>query len=376
MKPIIPLTCAAVLAVMTAFTPGARAQDEIRIGEFESLTGANASYGISSTRGSALALEEINAAGGVLGKKIHLITEDDRSMAGEPATIIRKLIASDKVVAVLGEFASSKALEAAPIAQEYKVPMLSPGATNERVTQVGDYIFRNCFIDPFQGTVMSKFALSRGYKNVAVLTDEKQDYSKGLSEAFIKHFKANGGSIVKEQSYSSGDKDFRAQLTSIRASKPDAVFLPGYYGEVALIALQARQLGIKVPFLGGDGWIGNSLLPIAGKSLDGSFFSGHCSMENQDPALQSFIKKYKAKYDTMPDDMAALGYDGMHILADAIRRAGVAEPKAIRDALAATKDFQGVTGKITIDNNRNAKKAAVIQTIGKGKFQFVETVEP
>ncbi len=359
-----------------AITSGAFAQDEIRIGEFESLTGANASYGISSTRGSALALEEINAAGGVLGKKIKLITEDDRSVAGEPATIIRKLIASDKVVAVLGEFASSKALEAAPIAQEHKIPMLSPGATNAKVTEVGDYIFRNCFIDPFQGTVMAKFAIAKGYKNVAVLTDEKQDYSKGLAEAFLKYFKENGGNIVKEQSYSSGDKDFKAQLTSLKATKPDAIFVPGYYGEVALIARQARQLGIKAPFLGGDGWIGNSLLPIAGKALDGSFFSGHCSMENQDPTLQNFIKKYQAKYNTMPDDMAALGYDGMNILADAIKRAGAAEPKAIRDALATTKDFQGVTGKITIDENRNARKAAVIQTIEEGKFKFVETVEP
>ncbi len=374
MKRIFPIVCAAVVVAATTLV-SARAE-EIRIGEFQSLTGASASFGISSTNGSKLALEEINAAGGVLGKKIKLITEDDRSLPGEPATIVRKLISRDKVVAILGEFASSRALEAAPIAQEAKIPMLSAGATNVKVTQVGDYIFRNCFIDPFQGTVMARFALKKEYKKVAVLTDEKQDYCKGLSEAFVAEFKKEGGEIVREQSYSTGDRDFRAQLTSIKAAAPDAIFVPGYYGEVALIARQARQLGIKVPLLGGDGWNGSSLLPVAGKALDGSFFSGHCSMENPDPTLQAFVKKYREKYNTDPDDMAALGYDGLHILVDAIKRAGNTEAAAIRDALAQTKDFAGVTGKITIDEHRNAKKAAVIQTIGEGKFKFVETVEP
>lgn len=369
------LGCAAAVACL-ASTSALADEDVIKIGEFESLTGANASYGISSSNGSKLAVEEINAAGGVLGKKIKLITEDDRSLPGEPATIIRKLISRDGVVAVLGEFASSRALEAAPIAQEMKIPMLSPGATNEKVTEVGDYIFRNCFIDPFQGTVMSKFALKQGYKKVAILVDEKQDYSKGLADAFRKHFTENGGTIVKEQSYSSGDRDFKAQLTSLRASKPEAIFLPGYYTEVALIAKQARQLGIKAPFLGGDGWIGNSLLDVAKGALDGSFFSGHWSVDNSDPAIEKFVAAYKAKFGTNPDDMAALGYDGMRILADAIKRAGVAEPKAIRDALAATKDFPGVTGLITIDEKRNAKKPAVIQKIQDGKFVFVETVQP
>jgi len=369
------LGCAAA-ACLVSTAALADDEDVIKIGEFQSLTGANASYGISSCNGSRLAMEEINAAGGVLGKKIKLITEDDRSLPGEPATIIRKLISRDGVVAVLGEFASSRALEAAPIAQEMKIPMLSPGATNEKVTEVGDYIFRNCFIDPFQGTVMSKFALKQGFKKVAVLVDEKQDYSKGLAESFKKHFTENGGTIVKEQSYSSGDRDFKAQLTSIRAAKPEAIFLPGYYTEVSLIARQARQLGLKVPFLGGDGWIGNSLLEVAKGALDGSYLSSHWSVENQDPAVQKFVAAYKAKYGTMPDDMAALGYDGLRIVVDAIRRAGVAEPKAIRDALAQTKDFPGVTGMITIDEKRNAKKPAVIQKIEDGKFRFVETVVP
>ena len=217
-------------------------------------------------------------------------------MAGQPATIVRKLISQDKVVAVLGEVASSKSLEAAPICQENKIPMISPASTNPKVTEVGDFISRVCFIDPFQGTVMAKFALSKGWKKVAVLTDVKQDYSVGLAEFFVKNFKESGGEIVKEQKYSTGDKDFKAQLTSIKAAKPEAIFVPGYYAEVSLIARQAKQLGIKAPLLGGDGWVGDSLLKVAGTALDGSFFSCHFSAEDKTQAVQNFVTKFKAKY--------------------------------------------------------------------------------
>jgi branched-chain amino acid transport system substrate-binding protein len=370
MKPIIGLILAAMLALTSA------SAQEIKVGEFASLTGGNASFGIASHNGTALAVDEINEGGGVLGKQIKLLTEDDRSAAGEPATILRKLISSDKVIAILGEVASSKSLEAAPIAQENKVPMISPASTNPKVTEIGDYIFRACFIDPFQGTVMSKFALSKGFKKVAVLTDEKQDYSLGLAHFFVEDFTKNGGEIVKEQSYSSGDKDFRAQLTSLKAAHPDAIFLPGYYAEVALIARQARQLGIKAPFMGGDGWDGDSLLPVAGKSLDGSFFSSHFSAENQDPVVQDFLKRYTAKFGKAPDNMSALGYDSAKVLASAIKRAGTTDGPALRDAIAATKDFPGVTGKISLDEHRNANKPAVVQTIADGKFKFLETVQP
>ncbi len=195
------------------------ADDEIPVGEFASLTGGSASFGQSSHKGTQLAIDELNAAGGVLGKKLKLIAEDDQSLAGQPATIMRKLISQDKVVAVLGEVASSKSLEAAPICQQNKVPMISPASTNPKVTEVGDYIFRICFIDPFQGTVMAKFALGKGYKNVAVLTDVKQDYAVGLAEFFTKHFTASGGTITKEQKYSTGDKDFKGQLTSLKAGE-------------------------------------------------------------------------------------------------------------------------------------------------------------
>jgi branched-chain amino acid transport system substrate-binding protein len=368
---ILPFLAALALGVL----PGL-AQDQIKVGEFASMTGGSASFGQSSHDGTALAFDEVNAAGGVLGKKIDLISEDDRSMAGEPSTIMHKLISQDNVIAVLGEVASSKSLEAAPICQENHVPMISPASTNAKVTEVGDYIFRVCFIDPFQGKVMAKFALGKGWTKVAILKDVKQDYSMGLASAFQDGFTAGGGTVVKLQEYSTGDKDFRAQLTSIKAAHPDAIFVPGYYGEVALIARQARQLGIKAPLLGGDGWVGESLLKVAGSALDGCFFSNHYSQDDPSAVIQNFVKTYQAKFGEKPDAMAALGYDSAKILADAITRAGSTEGPKLRDAIAATKDFKGVTGDITLDAQRNATKAAVILTIANGGFQFVQRVAP
>lgn len=350
--------------------------DMIRVGEFASLTGQTASFGQSSHEGTQLAIEEINAAGGVLGKKLELITEDDQSKAGEPATVVRKLISRDRVVAILGEVASSRSLEAAPICQQAKIPMISPASTNPKVTETGDYIFRICFIDPFQGTVMAKFALAKGWKRLAVLTDVKQDYSVGLAQFFREYAQANGGSIVSEQSYSSGDKDFKAQLTAVKAASPDAIFMSGYYTEAGLVARQARQLGITAPLLGGDGWDSPSLIEVAGEAMEGNYFSNHFSVEDESPAIQKFVTTYKAKYGRMPDAMAALGYDSALILADAIRRAGTTDPQALRDAIAKTRDFAGITGRITLDERRNASKPAVILQVRKGEFRFLETVVP
>ncbi len=374
MKSILRILRFSLLGIV--LTTAALAQDQIKVGEFASLTGGSASFGQSSHKGTALAIDELNTGGGILGKKLTLITEDDQSLAGQPATIVRKLISQDHVVAVLGEVASSKSLEAAPICQQNKVPMISPASTNPKVTEVGDYIFRVCFIDPFQGTVMAKFALSKGWKKVAVLTDVKQDYSVGLAQFFKEGIAKNGGQIVKEQSYSTGDKDFKAQLTSLKAAKPEAIFVPGYYGEVALIAKQARQLGIKVALLGGDGWVGESLLPVGGSALDGCFYSCHFSADDQAASVQNFVSKFKAKYGAVPDDMAALGYDSAMILADAMKRAEGTDPAKLREAIGATKDYKAVTGSITLDEKRNATKSAVILGINGGKAQFVETVAP
>jgi len=359
-----------------ASTPGA-ATGPIKVGEFASMTGSEATFGQSSHEGTLLAVDHLNAAGGVLGRKMELLMEDDQSQAGQPATVVRKLIARDGVVAVLGEVASSRSLEAAPICQQSQIPMISPSSTNPKVTAVGDYIFRVCFIDPFQGTVMANFARHTLHlKKVAVLTDVKSDYSLGLAKFFKEGFIADGGAIVAEQNYSSGDKDFSAELTALKAVNPDGIFVPGYYTEVGLIALQAKQLGLNVPLLGGDGWESSSLIPIGGAALEGDYFSTHYSPEDTSAAVQDFVKAFRAKYNKTPDAMAALGYDSAMILADAMKRAGTADGAKVRDALAATKDFQGVTGKITMDADRNASKPAVILVIRDGQFKYVETVAP
>jgi branched-chain amino acid transport system substrate-binding protein len=355
---------------------GAGSSDEIVIGEFASLTGGTASFGQSADKGVRMAVDELNAAGGVLGKTLRLVVEDNQSKAGEAATVVRRMISRDGVVAIIGEVASSRSLEAAPICEQNKIPMISPASTNPKVTEVGDYIFRVCFIDPFQGTVLSKFALSRGWNDVAVLTDVKQDYAVGLTEFFKKHFLANGGTVVSEQSYSSGDKDFKAQLTSIRSSNPEAILVSGYYNEAGLIASQAHELGLKVPMLGGDGWDSPSLVEVAGDAMEGNFFSNHFSAEDTSPAVQNFLTRFRARYNEEPDAMAALGYDAAMILADAITRAGTTESAALRDAIAATSGHPGVTGTITLDDQRNANKPAVILTVKDGKFRYVETVSP
>ncbi len=356
---------------------GAAAGDVIKVGEFASLTGSEATFGQSSHEGTQLAVDDLNAAGGLLGKKIQLLTEDDQSQAGQPATVVRKLISRDGVVAILGEVASSRSMEAAPICQQNKIPMISPSSTNPKVTATGDYIFRVCFIDPFQGTVMANFARKTLKLNTAaVLTDVKSDYSLGLAKFFKEGFIADGGKIVTEQNYSAGDKDFNAQLTAIKAENPDGIFVPGYYTEVGLIALQARQLGITVPIFGGDGWESSSLVPIGGKALEGCYFSTHYSPEDTSPAVQDFVKRFRTQHNETPDAMAALGYDSAMILADAIKRAGSTDGAKVAAALAAAKDFAGITGKITIDANRNASKPAVILAIKDGQFKYVQTIAP
>jgi branched-chain amino acid transport system substrate-binding protein len=352
-------------------------QDTIKIGEFGSLTGENASFGTSQNNGVQMAVQEINDTGGVLGKKVRLLVEDNASKQGETTTIARKLISQDHVVALIGEVASSKTLEAARISQKAKIPQIATGATNPWVTQTGDYIFRVCFTDDFQAVVIARFVLEKlEKKKVAFMTDVKQDYSVGLTKIAKAYFAKNGGQIVKEQSYSSGDKYFRAQLTAIKAANPDVIIIPGYYPEASLIAKQARQLGIKAILVGGDTWDGSSLIPVGGKAIEGAFFSNHFSTDDKSPAVQDFVAKYKAKYNVLPDAFAALGYDAAKLLADAIKRAGGTDSQKLRDAIASTKDFPGVSGKITINSERNADKSAVILTIKDGAVRYYETIEP
>src|ERR1700747_3089843 len=352
-------------------------QDTIKIGEFGSLTGDNASFGTSQNEGVQMAVEEINNAGGVLGKKIDLTVEDNQTKQGQTTTIVRKLISQDQVVALVGEVASSKTLEAAPIAQEAKIPLIATAATNPKVTQVGDYIFRVCFIDDFQAVVIARFVLENLHKTkVAFMTDVKQDYSVGLTQFAKDYLLKNGGQVVKQQSYSSGDKDFRAQLTDIKSADPDVIIITGYYPEASLIVRQGRQLGIKAVFVGGDGWDGSSLIPVGGKAIEGAYFSNHFSTEDKSPAVQEFVTKYKKKYNAVPDAFAALGYDATKLLADAIKRAGSTDPDKLRAAIQDTEGFPGVSGKITIGQDRNAVKSAVIVTIKDGTLKYAETIEP
>ena len=352
---------------------------KIVIGEFASLTGKEAAFGQSSHKGTELAVEELNKAGGVLGKQVEHLVEDNRSQAGESATIVKKFISRDKVVAVLGEVASGRSLEAAPICQQAGVPMVSPSSTNPKVTEVGDFVFRVCFTDPFQGKLMADFAAKTlKVKKVAILSDVASAYSVGLAEFFRQGFGATGGQIVVEQKFSGGDKDFKAQLTAIKAAGAEAIFVPGYYNEAGLIVAQARQLGINVALFGGDGWEAPELIQIAGgQALENTFYSTHYSPESTDPKVQAFVKAFQAKFNgEVPDAMAALGYDSAMVLADAIKRAGSTEGAKVRDALAATKDFPCVTGKTTLDAKRDATKSAVIITVKEGNFKYLQTVEP
>jgi branched-chain amino acid transport system substrate-binding protein len=351
--------------------------NEILVGEYSAMTGTTATFGQSTHRGLMMAVDEINAAGGVLGKKIHLLTEDTQSRPEEAATAVTKLITRDGVKAVIGEVSSSRSLAAAPICQANGVPMVSNASTNPEVTRKGDYIFRVCYIDPFQGEVMARFAYSTlGIRKAAILKDIKNDYSVGLAQYFEETFQKLGGEIIATQAYSEGDIDFKAQLTALKATEPEAVIVPGYYTEAALIVKQARELNMTMPFVGGDGWDSAKLVEIGGASMNNTYYSTAYSAGDPDSVVQNFVHKYTARYSGKPDAFAALGYDAGLILFDAIKRAGSTDGAKIRDALTATRDFRGVTGSITIDSDRNARKPIVIIAVVNGEMTYKETIQP
>jgi len=362
----------------TAPAPEARpAEDVILLGEVGSLTGSEAAFGKSTRDGVELALEEVNAAGGLLGKKVAVRVYDDQSKPEEAASATKRLLTQDKVVVVLGEVASSNSLAMAPIAQEAKIPMISPSSTNPRVTEVGDYIFRVCFIDPFQGFVMAKYAHDDlKYTRVAILTDKKSAYSEGLTEVFQRKFTEMGGKVMGVEAYAKGDTDFRAQLTNIKKLKVEGLYVPGYYEDVGKIAEQSKELGLKVVMMGGDGWDSAKLFELGGPAVEGSFVSNHYSAEDPNPRTQAFIAKYKEKYGAVPDSLAALGYDSARVAMDAIRRAGKTDGPSLRDAIAQTRDFPGVAGTITLDEKRNPVKPAVVLRVEGGKFKYVTTIAP
>jgi branched-chain amino acid transport system substrate-binding protein len=359
-------------------TSGGADHSLIKIGYYGDLSGPTFNFGESAKNGVLMAVEEINQAGGLNGHRIDLVIEDDQGSAERAAARAGKLIDQDKVIAVIAGGTSGNSRAAAPKAQVAKIPLISPSATDPEVTKIGDYIFRACFIDTFQGEVMAKFAFNTlKAQKAAILLDFNSPYSRGLSDFFELSFTRLGGQIVNKQLYTITDGDFRGQLNAIRLSDPDVIYVPGYYGNIAFIAKQARQMGITQALLGGDGWDAPELWDLGGDALNGSYISNHYSAEDPSDAIQQFVRDYKLRYGNLtPDAHAALGYDTMRVLADAIQRAGSTEGPKLRNALAQTKNFSGVTGLITINDERNAIKPAVILKLLDRKYVYQETIQP
>ena len=394
------LFTALVGAVLTSAGCGGGSKgDELVVGVYGSLTGNDATFGESTKLGVELALSELQASkqGKIGGLTLRSVVEDDQGRAEEAATVVQKLINQDQVAAVIGEVASSRSLAAAPICQAASVPMITPSSTNPKVTEVGSFISRMCFIDPFQGTVMAKFAAQNlGVKKVAILKDVKSDYSVGLSQFFTEAFAAAGGSIVTEQAYSAGDQDFSAQLTAIKAKSPEAIFIPGYYTEVGLIARKARELGLTCPLLGGDGWESEQLIEIGGDALNGAYYSNHFAVDNPEPRLQEFLKNFRAKFGKDPDAIGGLAYDAANVLFGCLEKLAAEDANAFKalaaskantperkvaqtklaELIAATSGYAGVTGIITLDASRNASKPAVVLEIKGGKKVFNTSINP
>ena len=360
--------------------PKKNAEDRatIQIGLFGDLTGPTFNFGLSAKNGVLMAADEINQAGGINGHMIDIVIEDDKGSPEEAAQVTGKLIDRYKVIAIIGAGASGNSLAAAPRAQSAHLPLIAPSSTNPAVTQAGDYIFRACFIDAFQGEVMAKFAANTlKAKKAAIMLDFNSPYSRGLTEFFEFSFAKLGGEIVVQQSYQQGDADYRGQLSLIKAANPDVIYIPGYYGDVAIIARQARQLGLAMPLLGADGWDAPELWELGGDALNGSYISNHYSADDPSETIQKFVHGYRQRYGNLtPDAHAALAYDALRFLVEAIQRAGTTEGPKLREALAETKNFAGVTGIISMDGNRNAVKPAVILKLEDARYIYQETIQP
>lgn len=386
LKKMVSLLVGSVMLATVVAGCGSNAanSDVIKIGANLEMTGGNATFGGSAANGAKLAIKEVNEKGGVLGKKLTLVVADNRSEASEAANAMQKLATQDKVVAVIAPIASSSVIAAAQVNQDNKIPAISPTASNPKVTvdpasnKVRDFVFRAAFIDPFQGAVMANFATkSLHAKTAAMYIDNSSDYAKGLGQFFKETFVKSGGVIVSEESYLQKDTDFKATLTKIKAKNPDVIFAPGYYQEVGMIVKQARELGVNVPFLGGDGWDSAKLPEIAGpQALNNTFFSNHYSPDDNSPAVKTFVEAYKKEYGQTPDAFAALSYDATMMVIEAMKRANSADPVKIKDELAKTKDYKAVSGLITLNETHDAVKSAVIVEFKEGKQTFREKVNP
>lgn len=348
--------------------------DTIKIGVNYELSGPVATYGDASVKGIEMAVEEINAAGGVSGKKIELVKYDTKSEPAEATTLATKLMTQDKVLTVIGPATSGSFKATIPVANQNKVPVVSGSATAEDVTvsngKLQEYAFRTCFSDSFQGTAMANFATKNlQAKSAVIIKDTSSDYAKGLAENFAKTFKDSGGDIVGEEGYVAGDTDFQAILTRIKSQKFDAIYLPGYYNEVGLIIKQAREQGITQPILGGDGFDSPTLLQLAGASaLNDVYYTNHySSLDDSNTKIAEFIANFKSKYGEEPNAFNALGYDTAYFAADAIGRASELNGAAVKTAMAETKDFAGVTGNFSIDENHEPVKTAVVIELKNGE---------
>jgi len=381
------LICAiTAIGMFTVFATGCgdQSSDTIKIGANLEMTGSNATFGQSATNGAKLAIKQANEKGGVLGKKLELVVADNKSEAAEAANSMQKLISQDKVAAILAPIASSSVMAGAQVNNDGKVLAISPTASNPKVTvdpdtgKVRDYLFRASFIDPFQGAVMANFASkSLKGKTAALYIDTSSDYAQGLGQFFKETFIKNGGQIVSEEAYLAKDTDFKSTLTKIKSSNPDILFVPGYYQEVGMIIKQAREIGINAAILGGDGWDSEKLPEIAGNdALNNTFFANHYSPDDQSPAIQDFVATYKAEYGQVPDSFAVLSYDATMMIIKAIERAGSVDTVKIKDEMAKTKDFAGVSGLITLDEKHDAIKDAVVIEFKNGKQTFKEKVKP
>ena len=367
---LVPLACAP--------EPNGKDASTIPIGFFGDLSGTTFNFGQSALNGTMMAADEINQAGGINGRKLDVVIQDDKGSPEIAAQSAGKLIQQYKVVAIIGAGQSGNSLAAAPNAQSAKVPLIAPSATNPAVTQIGEYIFRACYIDAFQGEVVARFAANTlKAKKAAIMVDYNSPYSRGLTEFFELSFVKLGGTIVAKQSYSQSDADFKGQLSLIKSAEPDVIYIPGYYEDVGVIAKQARQLGITQPLLGADGWDAPALWDLAGDAVNGSYISNHYSADDPSENIQKFVTNYRQRYQNVtPDAHAALAYDAMRFLADAMQRAGTTEGPNLREALAATKNFPGVTGVISMDANRNAVKPAVILKLQDRAYIYQETIQP
>ena len=371
MKKILGILSAAVLALTLASCSKAES-NSVKIGGIFPLSGQVAVYGVECKNGVDLAIEEINAAGGINGKPVVLVSEDDEGNPDKTVNAFKKLSTKDGVKVVIGSLTSGCTQAITTLSQASKVVQIAPAATAPAITDAGDFIFRACFIDPFQGTVGGKFAAETlGKKRAAILYDIGNDYSVGLADNFKIAFTKAGGSIVSEESYATNDKDFNAQLTKIKNANPDVVYLPDYYGTVALIAKQLRAQGINVPMVGADGWDG--LTSNAGDEVLGGYYSNHYAVDSTEPAVKKFVESFRAKYNKDPNSFAALGYDCVYLIRDAIVAAGAEDSIAVRDALVKT-DGDYVTGHLTFDEKHNPIKSAVMLELVKADDGTLKTV--